>query len=139
MATAAVESEEIVMLRIARHLADKWPNAVAHVDYGSGLKMTMHQAKRQKTLNPRRGHPDLTIYEPRGSFIGLAIEVKREGERIYKRDGEPATPHISEQRDYLRLLDSRGWYTVFGIGAPDCLQLIDDYLSGKLQPEDDQN
>ncbi|GAP53531.1 hypothetical protein AHiyo6_00960 [Arthrobacter sp. Hiyo6] len=105
----------------------------------SGLKMTMFQARRQKALNPRRGHPDLVVYERRGSFNGLAVEVKREGERIYKRNGEPASEHIAEQRDYLRLLDSRGWYTVFGVGAPDCIQLIDDYMGGKLEPENDQD
>ncbi|MDQ0923360.1 hypothetical protein QF038_001868 [Pseudarthrobacter sp. W1I19] len=140
MPKSPAELEEAVMLKIAAHLQENWPNAVAHVDYGSGLKMTMRQAKRQKALNPRRGHPDLVIYEVRGSFIGLAVELKRDGVNIYKRDKTtPTTEHIAEQRDYLRLLSARGWYTAFAVGAPDCLQLIDDYLSGKLQPENDQD
>ncbi|SDP32788.1 hypothetical protein SAMN04487914_10866 [Arthrobacter sp. ok909] len=134
-----VESEEIVMRRITSHLQSHWPNALYHVDFGSGANLTKAQAGKQIMLNGRRGHPDIVIYEVRGSFAGLAIEVKRESERIYKRDGTPVTEHVGEQMKYLGEMAARGWYAVFGVGAPDCIQLIDDYLGGKLEPESDQD
>jgi hypothetical protein len=134
-----VDSEEMVMRQITSHLQAHWENALYHVDFGSGANLNRSQAIKQTLLNGRRGHPDVVIYEPRGSFIGLAIEVKREGERLYKRDKAPVTPHVAEQRQYLGEMALRGWYAVFGVGAVDCLQLIDDYLGGKLEPENDQN
>lgn len=131
----APESEEVVMRHITWHLQTKYPNALYHVDFGSGASLSKTQAGKQAMLQGRRGHPDIVIYEPRGQFVGLAIEVKREGERIYKRDGSPKNDHVKEQLTYLGELALRGWYAVFGIGAPDTIQLIDDYLAGKLEHE----
>lgn len=131
------ESEESVMRQITWHLQAHHPGALYHVDFGSGVHLSKTQAGTQRLLQGRRGHPDIAIYEPRGSFIGLAIEVKREGERIYKKDNTPKNEHIAEQIEYLGQLAYRGWYAVFGIGAPDIIQLMDDYLGGKLEPGND--
>ena len=46
----------------------------------------MAEAKRLKASGYKRGFPDVFVYEPRGPFHGLAIELKKEkGEGSAKR------------------------------------------------------
>ena len=70
------------------------------IDFGSGIKLTMGQAVKQKRQNGgRRAWPDMFIAEPMprcvdGSwnheYNGLFIELKKEGTRIKKKNGEYA-------------------------------------------------
>lgn len=121
-------SEEQIAIAITRHYQITAPNILMHWDFGSGTKLSISQAKRQKALNPRRGHPDLMIYEPSGEYVGLAIELKREGVKIAKKDGSPASQHIKEQNEYLEALRKRRWRCFFTIGYDDAIKTIDEYL-----------
>ena len=38
----------------------------------------MNEAKRLKATGYKRGFPDVFVYEPRGAFHGLAIELKKD-------------------------------------------------------------
>jgi hypothetical protein len=110
-----------------------------HFDYGSGLKMTMSQAARQKRLN-RKSWPDLFIANPvdirhgqsrSGAYPGLFLELKREGTRIYKRDGLlVANEHIKEQAAVLQELRDQGYAADFAVGLDDAIEKIDNYLKG---------
>lgn len=107
------------------------PDVLYRFDYGAGLKMTMPQAKKQKKLNRWRGWPDLTIYAPRGGFPALCLEIKRENERIWKKDGSPANEHIEEQAHMgLRLIEA-GYKFDFAIGFEESKKLIEEYLELK--------
>jgi hypothetical protein len=121
-------SEEQIAIAITNHYLVTAPDILIHHDFGSGTKLSISQAKRQKALNPRRGHPDLMIYEPRGKYVGLAIELKRDGVKIAKKDGSPVSQHIKEQNDYLEALHKRGWRAFFCIGYDDAVKTIDNYL-----------
>jgi len=121
-------SEEQIAIAITRHYQITAPNILMHWDFGSGTKLSISQAKRQKALNPRRGNPDLMIYEPKGGYVGLAIELKREGVKIAKKDGSAVSTHVQEQNDYLEALRKRGWKCFFCIGYTDAIKTIDEYL-----------
>lgn len=121
-------SEEQIAIAITSHYLLTAPDILMHHDFGSGTKLSISQAKRQKVLNPRRGHPDLIIYEPRGKYVGLAIELKREGVKIAKKDGSAVSTHVQEQNDYLEALRKRGWKCFFCIGYTDAIKTIDEYL-----------
>ncbi len=123
--------ESELQTMVAEYISRAYPDVLFHSDYGSGAKLTYAQAVRQMRQNAgRRGHPDLIIYEPRGLKVGLAIELKREGAPVYKKDGKtPATTHIAEQVDYLKALADRGWATYITVGFENTKQVIDDYLS----------
>jgi hypothetical protein len=130
-----IQSEAQMVQELINWVDIYYPNALVHVDFGSGTKLTKGQAVKQALLNKRRGHPDLLFYEPRKGYVGLAIEAKREGEKIYRRDGHtPKTEHIREQISYLAALDAREWYTVIGIGLTDTLSLVKRYLDGDIEP-----
>lgn len=125
-------SEEQVQATVARYIAVKYPHTIFHSDFGSGTHLTYSQAKRQKAQNAgRRGFPDLQICQPIDSWHGFFLEIKKEGIRIVKRNGElVANDHIREQASMIERLRQAGYFADFGIGLDDCLKKIDDYMKG---------
>lgn len=131
-------SEEQLSVQLAQYMRLKYPNVLFHYDYGSGAKLTTGQAIRQKHLNGgRRAWPDLFIAEPRVDsgdsefpivYMGLFIELKRDGTRLKRRDGNWASQHICEQAYMLQRLSERHYLAKFATGFDDAKQLIDDYL-----------
>lgn len=120
--------------QVADYIRLQYPSVIFHSDFGSGIKLTMGQAIKQKRLNGgRRAWPDMLLAEPRGDYHALFIELKREGTRIYKKDGTLVSDeHIREQYDMLHDLRARGYAAEFGIGFEGAKKLIDDYMKGEL-------
>lgn len=124
--------EADLQVAVADYIRLKYPNALFHSDFGSGIKMTKGQAIKQKRQNGgRRGWPDMFIAEPYYGGYGLFIELKKEGTRIRKKDGSPASEHIAEQARVLTQLDERGYFAKFAVGFDEAKKIIDWYLGGK--------
>lgn len=130
----SVGSEEDLAFMLSRYIRINYPNVVAHFDFGSGTKLTIGQARKQKRLNAR-AYPDLFIAKPVhvagvGTYCGMFLEIKRAGTRLTRRDGEWASEHLSEQAAVLDDLRDAGYVAQFGVGFDDCQELIDSYLAG---------
>ena len=131
--------------QVADYIRLQYPSVIFHSDFGSGIKLTMGQAIKQKRLNGgRRSWPDMFLAEPdigktdgsKRSFkkiwFGLFIELKREGTRIFKKDGTLVSDaHIREQYDMLHDLRARGYAAEFACGFDEAKKLIDDYMKGR--------
>lgn len=124
--------------QIARYIATAYPLAVFHSDFGSGARLTPGQAAKQKRQNGgRRAWPDIFIAEPVEDteghhWHGLFIELKKEGVRVFKKDGTiVANQHFREQDEVLKALQLRGFATAFGIGFDQTRELIDQYMKGE--------
>lgn len=129
--------------QVADYIRLRYPRAIFHSDFGSGIKLTMGQAIKQKRLNGgRRAWPDMFIAEPRCSQeavenwdvksfrAGLFIELKKEGTRIFKKDGTLVSDeHIREQYDMLEDLRQRGYAAEFACGFDEAKKIIDEYLA----------
>ena len=115
---------------LAQWLRMKYPNVIFHSDFGSGAKLTMGQAQRQKALNGgRRAWPDLFIAEPNKNYAGLFIEFKRTGTKLYKKDGSLiSNSHVQEQDDVLDALRFRGYRAIFACGFEEAKKVIMEYL-----------
>ena len=125
-------SEAELQKQVAIYIRLQYPDVIFHSDFGSGVKLTPWQAKMQKMQNGgKRAWPDMFIAEPKGKWHGLFIELKKEGTRLLKRDGDFASEHIAEQDAVLRELNEKGYKAEFAIGFEQALNLIDDYLGGK--------
>ena len=134
-------SEAELQANVALCIRMQYPDVLFHSDFGSGIKLKPWQAKAQKIQNGgRRAWPDMFIAEPRPRCIdggwkyewnGLFIELKREGTRLKKKNGEWATDHIAEQALVLEQLREKGYRAEFAVGYREAIQLIDDYLGGK--------
>lgn len=139
-------TESELQEQIAQYIRMKYPTAMFHHDFGSGVKLTMGQAVRQKKLNGGlRAWPDLLIAEPAprcvdGSwnheYNGLFIELKREGTRLKKKNGDWANQHIREQADVLERLEFRGYRAVFAVGFDEAVKVIDDYFQSVINYEE---
>ena len=141
-------SEADLQVQVADYLRLQYPDVMFHSDFGSGIKLTMGQAIKQKRQNGgRRAWPDMLIAEPivrdsetgqfyKGNYYptkqvynGLFIELKRPGTRIYKKDGTlVADQHIREQFDVLEQLRKRGYMAEFACGFDEAKRIIDGYL-----------
>lgn len=125
-------SEAELQKQVAIYIRMQYPDVIFHSDFGSGVKLTPWQARMQKMQNGgRRAWPDMMIAEPIGNYHGLFIELKREGTRLKKQNGEWASSHIAEQNIMLNELSNKGYKAEFAIGFEQALDLIDDYLGGK--------
>lgn len=122
-----------VQMMVADYLRLRYPNVLFHSDYGSGIKLTMGQAIKQKRLNGgRRSWPDMFIAEPclDNYYMGLFIELKRPDVKIYKKNGElVANEHIREQAALLDELRQRGYKAEFACGFDKAKKIIDEYLA----------
>lgn len=122
--------------QVADYIRLKYPSVIFHSDFGSGIKLTMGQAIRQKRLNGgRRSWPDMFIAEPRRSKIngkqyhGAFLELKRDGVKVFTKDGRVvANKHIREQFYMISDLIRKGYFADFACGFDEAKKLIDEYL-----------
>ena len=150
-------SEHNLYEQIARYLQQQYPDVIYRFDLAADLKLTMGQAAKHKRLHPERGYPDLFIAEPKivkarcrvltdeerraleksmefisvkilQNYYGLYLEIKKDGEKLTKKDGSWRTPHIAEQAEMLERLRQTGYKAEFGIGLEGCKKIIDEYL-----------
>ena len=65
-----------------------------------GMRTSMHTAIRMKRAGYKKGFPDMFIYEPRGRFHGMAVELKL------------GTYPSEEQKEWQAELLKRGYHAV---------------------------
>lgn len=129
-------NESDLQVMVADYLRLRYSEVLFHSDFGSGVKLTVGQAMKQKRQNGgRRAWPDMFIAEPmnvRGRiYNGLFIELKKGGTRLKKKNGEWASEHIAEQADVLERLEFRGYKALFAVGFDEAKEIIDNYLGGR--------
>jgi hypothetical protein len=89
----------------------------------------MGQAKKVSALRSSKGWPDIFIPEPRGRYHGLYIELKKDGEKLFKKDGKtPISDHVAEQFELIDKLTDRGYSAGFAIGFDKAKKVIDHYF-----------
>lgn len=107
----------------------QYPHVLFNSDM-SGVKLTMGQAIKAQKLRSSKGFPDIVIYEPRLMFHGLFLELKKYGEKLFKKDGKTyKTPHLEQQAEAIRGLTKHGYYANFAIGFDEAKEMIDTYLN----------
>lgn len=95
----------------------------------SGVKLTKLQAFRAAKLRSSKGFPDLAIYEHRGGFAALFVELKKDRGELFCKDGLfRKTEHIESQRVMLNNLNKKGYKAVFACGIDEAKTIIDEYL-----------
>jgi len=140
-------NEFYLQATICDYLNRIYPDVLYRSDL-AGVKMTIGQAKKIKMIQQERGWPDLIIYEVSTAtmekyeilkkdstifyYLGLALEIKCENEKLYKKNGQPKSKHIEEQLKILKKLRERNYFGTFGIGFDHCKDIIDHYLKCKV-------
>lgn len=135
-----IKKEEILHLKVCDYLRKNYPNVLFRTDFSSGMKMSPGQAAKHKKFQKSRAWPDLFIACPQfyGWWMtegGLFLELKAEGTKLYKKNGEMvANKHYQEQAEMLKKLRSNGYIAEFAVGYDEAIKLITDYL-GEPNPK----
>lgn len=108
--------ETRIQVAVANYIKIQHP-AVLFTIAPSGMKLPIYVAKMLKAMGYLKGTPDLLIFEPRGAYHGLVVELK-------KSDGQLTV----EQKIVLRLLDARGYKTGVCHGYNEAIDFINAYL-----------
>ena len=97
--------------------------------------MSKFQAGRVSALNGGvKGWPDLFIAEPRGPFAGLYVELKKNRDEVYRKDGAMRkSPHLERQVEIHGMLRERGYAVEWGFGVIDACKKIEAYLGQPLR------
>lgn len=82
-------------------------------------KRQVQYVMKLKSMGMKSGFPDFFIYEPRGQYHGLALELKRV-------KGGVVSDH---QKECLTKLSERGYKAVVCKGFDEAKKAIDSYLS----------
>ena len=114
---------------IAVYLQLQYPGIEYRFDM-AGLNLSKAQAGMNKVIQKRRAWPDLFIAEARHGHPAMFIELKAEGERIFKKDGKTyASEHLAEQASVLKMLADKNYSTGFVVGFDNAKKMLDWYLN----------
>lgn len=127
-------TEEQEQMQLIRWVKAQYPNLLFTADLG-GVRVHRGIRNKVKAMRCKKGHPDLMFQKAkRGNsgimYCGLAIEFKRTGEVIQKKDGTlRKNTHLKEQHDYLLELQEEGWFACFAVGVLEAKEIIQTYLN----------
>lgn len=127
-AKKAKETEKNVHQQVCTYIDLQYPTIIYTSD-ASGMRCSMGLRMELKRKRCKRYKiPDLLILHPNKGYHGLILEIKKDGEKITKRDGEYVDEHIEEQAKTLCRLKEIGFAASFAIGFNEAKRIIDDYL-----------
>ena len=124
-----MKEEERLQQAISDYIRFQYPSVIFFCDYAAGLHLPIHIAKRAKRLRSHRGLPDIFIAQPKENIHGLFIEFKKQRIKLFKKNGQYATPHIAEQAEMMKKLSEKNYAVSFACGFDEAKKIIDGYLS----------
>jgi hypothetical protein len=108
--------EHEIQVRVVK-LLKSMPSQPLFSSTVGGVKVALHTARRMKEAGYNKGIPDMLIFEPKGDYIGLAIEIKA-----------PKGKASAEQVWWVDNLRNRGWKALICRGYEECEQEIKKYF-----------
>ena len=126
-----IKHEEKIQKRICRYVKAKYPHVIFECDLASGMNLGKYVGGMNKVFRSSRGMPDFRIFFPAFKYKALFIELKKDGERIKKKDGSWKDNHIEEQAHIIDNLTLLGYKACFAIGFDEAMKAVDDYMSGR--------
>ena len=114
-----MQNEEFLIQRaLIQYIELQYPKVLFCASAG-GMYTTKTSAIRMKQAGYRRGFPDLFIYHPNRTHMGLAIELKKEqGGRVSK-----------EQLQWIQDLRARRYQAYICHGLDSAISVLDEYMA----------
>jgi hypothetical protein len=109
-----------VQKAVIDYLKYTYPGALYCASAG-GVRTSMKQAIKMKATGYVKGVPDLQIFEPMDKYHGLLIEIKDIKGVVSK-----------EQKQWIKLLNERGYYATYSKGLEATIKVINDYFKGEI-------
>jgi hypothetical protein len=109
--------EALIQEAVINYINAQYPRLLYCASAG-GVRTSMKQAVKMKKTGYVKGFPDIFIYNAKGAFFGLAIEMKT------------AKGVMSEsQKDWQAKLINNGYHAVTCKSFDEAKQVIDEYLA----------
>lgn len=133
--------EDKVQMAFCKHVKKTFPDVIFNCDLASGMNLGKHIGGMNSQMRSSRAHCDFHASEPRGDFKGFYLELKRDRDEVYRKDGGLKSAiktnkktgekydHIKEQWEMIQNLRSKGYYADFGLGLDDCIDKMKEYMS----------
>lgn len=115
-------------LNVVKFIKREYPDTLFFTDFAAGLFLPPWLAVKRKQLNAGRGFPDLFILSPQRGHHGLALELKKPGQNLKKRNGQWADERIATQNKVLDRLDDMGYAAFFAVGMHQAEAIINWYF-----------
>jgi hypothetical protein len=126
-------SEKIEHKQIVAYIKAQYPNVIFRTDYSAGIKLRIGQAVAHQQLQSCKGFPDITIFHANDKYHALLIELKKTGEKLFKKDGITfKSEHLEQQNKVHKQLLKSNYYATFAIGFLEAKQIIDNYFKNNL-------
>ncbi len=139
------KEEDILRANIALYLHAQYEKKLvwrfdlaADIFIGDTRKMSKIEAGKKKRYIARlsklqtkhTGHPDLFIAEPVAGYSGLYIELKKNKEEVYKKNGEyRRNKHLLDQLDMHKMLKDKGYQVLFCWSLAGFIKILEEYLN----------
>ena len=114
---AVKPKEQNIQSSLVRWMKSQYPKMLLTASAG-GLHTSKTQAIKMKHAGYTKGCPDMMIFEPRGGYFGLFIELKRPGNK--------ATP---EQILFIENLRLRNYHALVCTGLDEAMESISKYMA----------
>ena len=131
---ARIYREIEIQKALCRYVSLKYPGVIFNCDC-SGLNLSKTQAGQAKAMRSDKGFPDFVLYEPRGEYHGLFIEIKKEGTMLFHSSNVGSEGkviwkdvHITNQAAMRMRLIEKGFDAHFGVGLTRCIEIVDRYM-----------
>jgi len=120
--------EESLHSAVCTYIKAQYGDVVFITD-ASGVRLPIGLAAKFSRLKSDEGIPDIFIFEPKGPYHGLFLELKREGERVHLKDGSLSKDkHIQKQNALHEKLRNKGYFGGFIIGFDHAKRIIDTWM-----------
>lgn len=122
------QPEYEIQKAICNYLELQYPDVDFLSDTIASIKLTIPQQVRNRNIQ-KNGFKcmDLLIFEPRGGYHGLFIEIKVV--TPYKKNGDlKKSEHLEGQDQSMKKLAKKGYYTGFAWGFEGVKNVIDKYM-----------
>jgi hypothetical protein len=110
-------------VKTVNYLRLRYPDVLFTISAG-GMRTSIGTAKKMKTAGYSKGTPDIMIFEPRGKYHGLFIEMKT-AKTAYSLPGRASI----EQKSWADKLNKRGYLAVFAFGSDSAIKEIESYMN----------
>ena len=127
-----MNKEQELQIAVSTYIKMQYPNVI-FTSESAGINLKFHQAIINKKCRSGNGLPDLWILEASNGYNGCLIELKKEGTKLFKKDGELLRDaHLFEQYNTILKLREKGYYSDFAVGFENAKKVIDNYLKKKI-------
>tara|TARA_R110000744_G_scaffold94453_2_gene182359 strand:+ start:1257 stop:1634 length:378 start_codon:yes stop_codon:yes gene_type:complete len=121
-------TEKRLHLAVCKYLKFQYPD-IYFLSDPSGLKMSIGMATQLKKTRSKHAQLDVVILEPNETSNGLILEIKKDRNQVYKKDGELRNnEHVKKQSKSIAHLKNKDYICEYIFNLDEAIEIITKYL-----------